>query len=456
MTAQSGDGDRPPNIILFHVDDLGWKDTGSFGSDLYQTPNIDRLAKNGTKFTNAYAAATVCSPTRGALMTGMYPARTNLTDWIPGHRFGKKKLLPPDWTKRLKHDHTTIAEALKQAGYATAHVGKWHLAPTESDDTEEYYPTDHGFDVNFGGNHMGQPPSYYYPYSDGNEDQRDIIEHLPDGRKTYLTRRLTDHAIQFIEKHWNEPFFINFAYYNVHYPYQPRKTMADKYHKMNRRGKQHQNPRYAGMVQSVDYSVGRILNILRTFNIDENTLIVFAGDNGGTGATSMKPLRNGKGSPYEGGVRVPWIMSWPGVTEPGTTSDEPVITMDLYPTFLEAAGAEGDAEHNKNVDGLSLVPLMKNPDASLDREAIYFHYPHYHPGGATPYSSLRKGKWKFYHFYEDDHVELYNLQEDIGEEKDLSSKKPEKVKQLRNDLEQWRENVNAQPPRKNPDYEGGN
>ena len=445
-----------PNLIFLLVDDLGWTDLGYCGSDLYQTPHVDRLSAAGMRFTNGYAACTVCSPTRAAAMTGMYPARLHVTDFIPGHPRPHAKLKLPDWTMRLEHRYVTLAEALRAGGYTTAQVGKWHLAPRDPEkrfvEDEDYFAIKQGFDVQVAG--TCHPGTYFYPYKKGGYDAR-----VADGAEAgqYLTDRLTDEALAIIEQNRDRPFFLYFAYFNVHTPVEGRADYVEQYAARVKPGMRHTNPAYAAMVRSVDDSVGRILAKLDELGIAERTAIVFTGDNGGLdrdgNPTENKPLRDGKGSTYEGGVREPTIVKWPGVTRPGSASDEPVITIDYYPTLLEIAGAEGDPEHNAKVDGLSLVPLLKDPQAKLARKAVYWHYPHYHSCGATPYGAVRAGDWKLIEFYEDMRVELYNLRDDIGESKDLAERAPEKRDQLRRMLHAWRDEVGAQMPAPNPQHD---
>jgi arylsulfatase A len=445
---------RRPNVIVLLVDDWGWTDAACYGSDLYQTPNIDALNAESVRFTNGYAACTVCSPTRAALMTGMYPARLHLTDYIPGARQPDGPLRAPNWTKRLEHRYVTIADALGAAGYRTAHVGKWHLAPFSPTLAPDYAPETFGFDVNIGGNQWGQPGSYFYPYS--HKDR--YVGPLPPGGKEgdYLTDQLTDEATKLIRKWADQPFFIYFAYYAIHTPIEPKPELRAAYEKRLKPGLRHHNPGLAAMVQTVDESVGRLRKTLKELGIADRTVIIMAGDNGGvapnTGATTNAPLRAGKGSVYEGGVRVPTLIYWPGVTTSGCICKEPVITMDYYPTILELTGVRGNPQHNAAVDGLSLVPLLKNPNASLPREAIYWHYPHYRPGGATPYGAVRAGPWRLVEFYEDGRAELYNLDDDIGETTDLSRQRPDEVARLRGMLHAWRTQVGAQMPTRSPNY----
>lgn len=361
---------------------------------------------------------------------------------------------------RLEASHTSLAEAFKGAGYRTAIVGKWHLEPTGEADEDDYEPTKHGFDINVAGNEWGAPPSYFWPYvREGNPGR--TLGPMPEGGEEgeYLTDRLTDEAVKILDEFQDDPFFFYFPYYNVHTPIQAKPEDVARFEPLVKEDGRHKNPTYAGMVASVDRSVGRLRAHLEELGIADRTVILMTGDNGGLDRhgsgdpTENAPVRDGKGSAYEGGVRVPWIAFWPGVTEPGSTSAEPVISMDAYPTLLEIAGVEGDAAHNAEVDGVSLVPVLKDPSAKLGRSTLYWHYPHYHSMGATPYSAIRDGDWRLVEFYEDDHAELYNLAEDGSETTDLAEEMPEKVKELRDKIAAWRERVGAQDPRVNPDAE---
>ena len=428
-----------PNIVFVLVDDLGWTDLGCQGSKFYQTPNIDRLAREAVRFTQAYSACTVCSPTRAALMTGKYPARLHITDYIPGERHPYAKLSLPDWTMHLPLEERSIAKALKAAGYATASIGKWHLGG------REYFPDRHAFDVNVGGTDKGSPPSYFSPYG---------IATLPDGPKgEFLPERLTAEALKFIEQNRAQPFFLYLPHYAVHTPLMAKKAVIEKYQaRANPAAPQH-NATYAALVESVDDSVGRILRKLEELKLESETIVFFTSDNGGLvlrDTTSNLPLRAGKGSAYEGGVRVPLIIKWPGVTKAGAVCDTPVITPDFYATMLEMAGLK--QEQGQVVDGESVVPLLKRT-GGLKREGLYWHYPHYHAGGATPYSAIRAGDWKLIEFFEDHHVELYNLKDDLGEKTDLAGKLPDKAAGLRAKLVAWRDEVGAQLPTPNPDHD---
>lgn len=448
LAADSTAAPPRPNVIVFLIDDLGWTDLGCFGSKLYETPNIDRLASEGMRFTNGYAACTVCSPTRAAIVAGKYPARLHLTDWIAGHVRKNAKLKIPDWRKYLPLEEVTLAEALKPAGYVCAHVGKWHLGD------EPYYPERQGFDVNLGGDKWGAPASYFWPY--GNQARRVPLGGGNEGE--YLTDRLTDEAIGFIRQNRDKPFFLYFAHYAVHTPLQAKKEMVAKYEaKLASAGEAGQRCAvYAAMIQSVDESVGRVRQTLRQLKLDRQTVVFFTSDNGGLTlpacrglpVTSNAPLRAGKGSAYEGGVRVPWIAYWPGTIRPQSVCHTPVISMDLYPTVLQIAGIAGDPRHR--LDGESLVPLLRET-GGLERQAIYWHYPHYHPGGATPYGAVREGDFKLIEFFEDHRVELYDLGRDLGETKDLCQTMPDKAQAMRQRLHDWRRSVGAQMPTPNPD-----
>ena len=436
---------KPLNFVFILVDDLGWTDVACYGSRFYETPNVDRLAKMGMRFTNGYAACTVCSPTRVSVLTGKYPARVHLTDWIAGHKRPNAKLKVPDWTMYMKKEEVTLAEALKAAGYATGFVGKWHLGPSV-----EYWPKAQGFDVNIGGYSRGSPPSYFAPY------RIPTMEEGPKGE--YLTDRHADDCEKFLEANRDRPFLLYLSTYAVHTPLQAKGELVAKYKAKAaaQPGYPQNNAVYGGMVDSMDQCVGRVLRKLEQLGLLENTAVFFTGDNGGLiRSTSNKPLRAGKGSSYEGGVREPFLVYWPGVTRPGSLCHEPVISVDFYPTILQMAGVQGDASHNRGVDGVSLVPLLKG-GKTLGREAIYWHYPHYHPGGATPYGAVRAGDWKLIEFYEDMHVELYHLAKDIGEAHDLAARMPDKARELRGKLHAWRKAVDAQMPTPNPNYDPQN
>jgi len=429
--------DTKPNILFILVDDLGWKDLGCYGSDFYDTPNLDKLAEHSVRFTNAYSASPVCSPTRAAIMTGKHPARINITDWIPGANIRNTKLRAPEDIHNLPHPETTLAEAFQQEGYKTFFAGKWHLG-----ETEEYWPEFHGFDINKGGIDWGQPKrntggnGYYSPYNNPR------LENGPVGE--YLTDRLCNESLRFIENSGQDPFFLYLAFYTVHTPIMG----CDKYDEEYLQKSQElpdsgqlisipessaltrinqSDPKYAAMVRSLDTNVGRLMKKLEDSGKLENTIIVFTSDNGGltttgrAGPTAVLPLRAGKGWCYEGGIRIPLMISYPGFSQSGETSNIPAISMDLYPTLLELAGLETDYDQHR--DGMSLVPYLKDPDKEGDRTLVW-HYPHYHGSKWRPGSAIRENNWKLIEFYEDRRVELYDLENDLEEKKDLSQVHP--------------------------------
>lgn len=432
----------PPNVIVILADDFGWTDLASFGSDLHETPALDQLARDGMKFTQNYSACTVCSPTRAALLTGKYPARLHITDWIPGAMPANPKLLVPDWTKFLPHSEVTLAEVFKAAGYATASIGKWHLGG------EEYYPTTQGFDVNIAGTDKPAPTTYHAPWK--------IATLTPEGQPgEYLTDRLGAEALKFIEQAKDRPFFLYMPHFAVHTPIEGRADLVEKYQKKIRAGGNlnHKNAAYAAMTESMDTTVGLIRKKLADLKLTERTIILFTSDNGGrVPTTSNKPLRVGKASAYEGGVRVPMIVYWPGVTKPGSVSDAPVITMDIFPTLLEMTGVpKGNAQP---LDAISFTSILRgNPRPT--RDTLFWHYPHhqhYQLGGTMPYAAIRSGDFKLIEFFNDMNVELYNIREDIGETRDLAASQPAKVAELRARLHAWRKEVGAQMPSPNPKY----
>ena len=434
----------PPNVIVILVDDMGQTDLSCYGSRFYETPHIDQLAKDGVRFANGYSACTVCSPTRAALLTGKYPARLHLTDWIAGHDRPKAKLKIPDWQKFLPFEEITLAEQFKAAGYATASIGKWHLTPGLKEGDEAYYPEKHGFDLNVGGYARGQPPSYHAPYK---------IPTLTEGPAgEFLTDREAAEAVNFIEANKEKPFFLYLPHYAVHTPLGGKPDVIAKYQAKAAKlpDLKQKNATYAALVESVDDSVGTLRAALKRLTLDEHTILDFTADNGGLlPVTDNSPFRVGKGSAYEGGVRVPLIFHAPGVTKPGTVDTTPAMTIDLYPTVLELAGVK---PLQSLVDGISLAPLLKS-GAKPDRAEIFWHYPHYHPGGATPYSAVRSGDFRLVHFYEDGRDELYDLANDVGETKDLATAQPAMAKTLRTRLDAWLKSVDAQLPTKNAAYD---
>jgi arylsulfatase A-like enzyme len=379
-------------------------------------------------------------------MTGMYPARLRLTDFIAGQNRAFAKMKIPEWNKQLDPTHVTIAEALQSHGYRTVHIGKWHLNG-KGDELGATGPKSQGFDTSISG------PA-------GRRGYRLPNDALAKSGSSYLTDWLTDKACEFVGESRGEPFFLYFAYNVPHTPIQGRDDLVAYFKGKVDPDAVHKNPTYAAMVASLDQSVGRVLETIDDRGLDENTIVIFTSDNGGLtqrygkhdGFTENLPLRRGKGSAYEGGVRVPAIVRWPDVTPEGSRCDTPVMTIDYYPTLLEISGVKGDRHHNASVDGQSLVPLLRDPNRGIDRE-LYWHYPHYHAGGDGPYSAVRNGNFRLIEFHEDSTTRLYDLSVDLGEQTDLSSKLSAKRDQLRNSLHRWRESVGAQMPTPNPDYD---
>ena len=364
-------------------------------------------------------------------MTGKYPARLHVTDWIAGHNRPNAKLRIPDWTQELKASETTIAEALRGRGYATAQFGKWHLG-------KDNVATAHGFDVSVADNGRGQPATYLSPYKNPN------LADGPDGEE--LTDRLTSEAAGWIEKNKDRPWFVYLPHFGVHTPLGGKPEVISRFQVKADPDAPQKNAKYAAMVSAVDDSVGALRAKLDELKLADRTVIIFTSDNGGLlPITSNLGIRAGKGSAYEGGVRVPAIVVWPGVTKPGTECTTPVITMDWFATLAASAGIDATG------DGVNLQPLLKGE--TIPARPIYWHYPHYHPGGATPYSAVRDGDWRLVHFYEDDRVELYNLRDDPEEKHDLVATKSGEAKRLRAQLDNWRESVGAQAPTANPDFD---
>jgi len=444
--------ERPPNVVLIVADDLGWADLACYGGDLHETPNLDRLARQGIRFSDAYAAAPVCSPTRAAVMTGKHPARLHMTIWheASANPPRNRPLIPPVTLGNLPHSETTLAEILQSAGYATAHVGKWHLGDSA------HFPNNHGFDLNIGGTHWGAPPTFFYPYRGpfGRSKEPRYVPDLPFGKPgEYLTDRLTSESLAIIDRLHDRPFFLHLAFHSVHTPIEAKAETVNHFRGKLRDGLQHRNATYAAMVHHLDENVGRVMDRLDELDIAEETILLFTSDNGGyvnqysgTRVTNNHPLRSGKGSLYEGGLRVPLIVRWPGVTPVGTTCREPVTSCDLLPTLIDAVSLA--AGKDQAPDGVSLLPLLEDPDATLEREAVYFHYPHYYPT-TTPVSALRVGHWKLLEYFEDQSVELYDLENDLGESRNLASAQPQRVRDLLQRLHRWRAEVGAQLPATN-------
>jgi arylsulfatase A len=448
-------GAKPLNVVFFLIDDLGWNDVGASGSDYYQTPNIDQLAKGGMRFTNGYAACNVCSPTRAAIMTGKYPARLLLTQWLPSGRWDAKKNKKQEarYISNLPLEEFTIAEALREGGYKTAFMGKWHLGPLPY-----YFPEHQGFDLNVAGRDYGAPGSYWYPFEGSwkipTTPGLKVFKDNPLSGKEgdYLPDRLAEEGDQFIRDNADSPFFLMMSHYAVHSPLQGKPDKVAKYEKIPKDQSQG-DPRYAAMVESVDDSVGRILKAVRDIGAEDNTLVIFTSDNGGMWkATSNAPLRANKGSNYEGGLRVPVIIKWPGVAKPGSVSEVLVTSSDYYPTIL--AAADQPILPLQHLDGVDLTPVLKN-QGQVDRDAIFWHYPHYnqHPE-SFPSGVIRKGDWKLIEKFDTGELELYDLATDEGEQDNLASKRPRLAQNLLSEMRAWRQEVGADPMRPNTLYEG--
>ena len=460
-TAPALDAAKQTNFLFFLVDDMGWADIGANGSTYHETPNIDRLARSGMRFTQGYAAGSVCSPTRASIMTGRHPVRVDITDWIPGQaNRPANRLLHPEDRSHLPLEETTIAEALKEHGYQTFFAGKWHLGE------KGHWPTDQGFDINIGGHHRGSPPGgYYSPWTN---------PALKAKRKgEYLTERLTEESAKFLkERDPAKPFLLYLSYYNIHTPIQPYKKRIDHYqakaakafdgktptepeHEGTNRLRQ-DNPALASMVAAVDDSVGTLLGKLAELQLDKNTVVIFFSDNGGLstlqrgrfGPGCNLPLRAGKGWLYEGGVREPTIIRAPGVTQPGSVSHKPLISMDFFPTMLDLAGLP--LKPKLHVDGRSLLSQLKGNDTG--NRTLHWHYPHYHGSSWKPGASIRDGDWKLIEFYHYNNSELYNLAKDPGERTNLAKRNPRKAAELSAKLSAWQKQMKAKMPAPNPDY----
>lgn len=467
---------KRPNILFILIDDLGWRDLACYGSTFYETPHIDRLAAEGMFFSDAYAACPVCSPTRASLLTGKYPATVGITDWIDWDMQWhpqRGRVIEPPCLRGLPASEVTLADALREGGYRTWHIGKWHLGGTGR------YPTDCGFDVNVGGCEWGMPQNgYFSPW--GIPGMADA----PEG--TYLTDHLTDAAIDLIRQPDSRPFFLHLSHYAVHIPIQAPPELVAKYEskakrlgldrftplrdgehfkteRMRKAIVRHRilqsDPGYAAMIENLDANIGRVLTTLEETGHAENTLVVFTSDNGGLSSggfwksagapTCNLPLQAGKGWMYEGGTRVPYIVRWPGRVQPDSVCRIPITSPDLYPTLLEVAGLPlRPAQH---VDGVSFLPLLDGDDR-FNRGPIFWHYPHYGDQGGTPGSSVRHGKWKLIEFLEDGRLELYALCADISETVDVAALHPNVVRELQEQLASWRCKVQAKMPQPNPEW----
>ena len=456
---------KKPNIVFILADDLGAHDLSFAGSDYYETPNLDGLAKEGIQFSQGYAAAQVCSPSRASILTGQYTPRHGVTDWIgaaSGEKWGKTnntKILPPEYSHAIASNSTTIAEALKEGGYKTFFAGKWHLGH-ESNSPENY-----GFDINIGGWEVGNPKGgYYAPWNNPK------LDYKYEGES--LTMRLAQETADFISEHKDGPFFAYLSFYAVHTPLETSKKKWEKYrNKAESQGIKESgfvmernlpisvvqdNPMYAGLVETMDDAVGVVLERLKELNLDENTIIVFTSDNGGLAsskygafATTNLPLRGGKGYQWEGGIREPYLIKAPMYQKSPGVVDYPVSGIDFYPTLLDVANVEKPKDYT--VDGISLVPLLKGE--SVNKRALYWHYPHYGNQGGEPVSIIRKEQWKLIHYWEDRHDELYNLDTDPGESKDLLSENEGVAKEMKDELFTFLESVDAKFPENNASYD---
>jgi arylsulfatase A-like enzyme len=454
-----------PNIVFFLADDLGQRDIGAYGSTFYETPNLDRLAREGARFTDAYAACPVCSPTRASILTGQWPQRTGITDFIaPDNSNGPEKwrrntaLLPAPNRDRLALDAPTLAKAMKAEGYATFFAGKWHLGP------EGHWPENQGFDHNLGGNERGGPyggRKYFSPYGNPRLTDGPDGEHLPD--------RLASETSRFIAANRDRPFFAYLSFYSVHTPLMAREDLRLKYEEKRRRlglearwGRE--GPRevrlvqehavYAGMVEAMDLAVGKVLAKLDELGLRENTLVIFTSDNGGLSTsegwpTSNLPLRGGKGWMYEGGIREPLLMRWPAVLAAGRVIDVPVSSPDFFPTLLDATGANPAPNHR--LDGVSLLPVLRGE--TLPERALYWHYPHYGNQGGAPSAAIRRGSWKLIEWMEDQRAELFDLAKDPSENNDLANREPARVATLRAELKNWQTEIRVRYPTPNPAYD---
>jgi arylsulfatase A len=427
-----------PNLLFILADDFGWSQLGCYGSDFYETPNIDRLAREGMRFTDAYAACPVCSPTRASIMTGRYPARLHLTDFIAGGNFPYEKYKQPEWQKFLPLEEVTIAEVLKTAGYATASFGKWHLSIDKKPPKSlPFNPDKQGFDEWFV---TYKPSSRSDPESDAHN-----------------VETITEKSLDFLERHKDHPFFLYVPHNTIHAPVMGKKKLVEKYRSKPGSNLPQNNPVLGAMIEELDDSVGKLLKKLEELNLADNTIVVFFGDNGGLERDAKQtPLRSGKANLYEGGIREPLIVRWPGVVTPGSTCSEPVISVDFFPTFVEILGLEHTVTNA--IDGVSLLPLLKQ-SGTLNRQAVYWHYPHYHSSSIGPCGAVRAGDYKLIEWYDEticgpgNELELYNLKEDIGEQNNLSKKMPAKTRQLKDKLATWRNKVNAQTLTPNPNYD---
>ena len=455
---------KKPNVLFILIDDMGAHDLSNEGSEFYESPNVDRIANEGMKFTRGYATCQVCSPSRASILTGKYPTNHGITTWIgdaAGEAWAKRgrhdSHFPPEYERNLRASEITLAEAMKDAGYKTFFAGKWHLG------SEGSWPTDHGFEINRGGWDVGSPRGgFFSPWQNPN------LESGPAGES--LTLRLGQETADFIEKHKDQPFLAYLSFYTVHGPIQTTQALWNKYRdKAEKAGlskerflfdrrlnvRQVQDcPIYAGMIELMDDAIGTVLHKLDELGLEENTIICFTSDNGGVSsgdayATSNLPLRGGKGRQWEGGIREPFYLKAPGITQPGSTCATPVSGIDWYPTLLDLCGIESPKE--QAVDGVSLVPLLKSK--KIEDRPLYWHYPHYGNQGGEPSSMIMEGDWKLIHYHEDGRDELYHLGKDIGEQDDLITKEKGRGQKMRGKLNAWLKQTNAKFPKADPKFD---
>lgn len=425
---------RQPNIVMVLVDDMGYADVGCYGSRFYETPQIDRLAIQGMRFTDAYAACPVCSPTRLSIVAGKYPARVGLTDWIAGDRWpDNSPLKHSNWQMFMPPDEVTISEALRQNGYVTATIGKWHLEANK------------------------KSPEKFYELTTPEAQGFEVLDSNPINRTDKRASAMTDRACEFMAANREQPFFLYFCHYSVHTPLEATPELVKKYTGRTDPSDPQNNPIYAGMVESVDKSVGRLVAKIDELDLAEDTLFIFFSDNGGlnvfeapnTPSTSNKPLRDGKGYIYEGGIRVPFIVRWPGIVPADTTCRAPISSVDFYPTFLEVSDTKKPEQ--QVLDGVSMMPLLKK-SGQLDRDAIFWHYPHYSNQGGLPAGAIREGDFKLIEHYQDGCLELYNVVDDVGEQHDLSASRPKQTAAMKLRFREWLASVGARIPLPNPNY----
>jgi arylsulfatase A-like enzyme len=461
ILAGAGCAPSPPNVVVIIIDDLGWADTGVYGSTFYKTPHIDRLASEALRFSQFYAASSVCSPTRASIMTGKHPARLDLTNWIGGEQNGV--LRQAEYVRQLPLSEETLGEAFAAAGYDTGYIGKWHLGQTG------FLPDAQGFDDVFAVNEAGQPGAYFPPYENPNWPITNVPDLAGDEPGTYLTDRLTEAATSFIDSHMEGPFLLVLSHYAVHTPLQAPDSLVQVYraralalgpeteddfqdeHGASTKLRQ-DHPTYAGMIERVDESVGRVMTALRETGLEDNTIVVFLSDNGGLStltrrsesqATSNRPLRSGKGWLYDGGIRSPLLIRTPDGRGAGGIVSTPSQTVDIYPTLLDLAGLP--KKPGQHQDGRSLAPAV-NEAQSLAHTPLYWHFPHYHGSGNKPGGAIREGNLKLIEWFEDGSTELYDLSVDVGEQMDLVAERPQDAERLLEMLRTWREEVGANMP----------